>query len=619
MIELHILAPDGQESIQSFDKSEVLIGRRAQSDLVLSSPSVSSKHARLLLDDGEIWLQDLGSTNGIYVDEELVEENTRLLAGDRFEIGGFILTLRAVHEPAAPVKGDDLSLPAPYDLHHAPSTAAAPIYDGPPGASPGPTSDGSPSSLQPETGGHRSTMPVEIVGGAPLGASRSPANAAHSHPVAPGITASPMPPGGVRGVRAPLDPLHPRIPICLEDTGLTTTLMVELLVKVLCRLGASSGTALAQAIRLPYEILEPLLEQLERDQFVSFQDAGQGREAESRPIALTRRGVALAERCQTCLGYDGPAPVPLDDYVAAIRAHGMRHRKVPKACLVDQLSHLVLEDAVYDVLGPALSDGKGILVYGPAGNGKTNVCQHLIGCFDDPVLIPYAVEADGILIQIFDQDLHVPVGKAETPGDDPRYVRCHRPVVRAGGELTLDGLELKQTRAAGVYEAPLQMKANGGLLLVDDFGRQKITPTDLMNRFMGPLETEMDIMLAPMGKQLMIPFEVFVAFVTNLDPAALVEDAFLRRVPYKLKLSRPRGSQYKAILEAACQKADLRWSDEGFKRLVNLYKGDQRPINACEPGSLVQGIQQLADYLEVPASLSPELVARAYQSFFCFE
>src|ERR1039458_1979929 len=309
----------------------------------------------------------------------------------------------------------------------------------------------------------------------------------------------------------------PAQPDALADLDISPTLVQDLFVRTVREQGQSSLGSLRERLKLPHMVLEPVFRQLRQQAYLDVK----GMQGNDYHFGLTAAGKALAaERASIC-AYAGPAPVSLVAYDRAVRVQAARVR-VSRDSLRQALGDLVLPENLLDQLGPALISQKALFLYGPTGNGKTSLAERLLRVYEDAVLIPYALEMSGYVITLFDPVLHRPL--AEQPDDlDARWVLCHRPSVAAGGELVSEMLELRSDASSGIYSAPLQMKANNGILVIDDFGRQVISPRDLLNRWIVPLDRRVDYLTLHHGQKLCIPFEVMVVFATNLDPSELAD------------------------------------------------------------------------------------------------
>ena len=430
----------------------------------------------------------------------------------------------------------------------------------------------------------------------------------------------------------------PAPPRTLDEAGMTPSALEAAVLKAIFFAGELRGIDVASRLCLPPQLVEPALEQLRRQKLIDIRGgSGQGFGLSTMiyvTTALSREPLGqLLDRNR----YNGPAPVPYGDWVRAVRAQSIRGVRVTRQMLTRRLDGLVVRDAIFDGLGPAMNSGRAIFFHGPPGNGKTAICQRMASCYSWDVFIPYAVEVDGFVVKVFDEVIHHPVAArdgdpprsptASTAGGaqvqagavpiDERWVRCQRPLVVVGGELTLDMLDMSYSPEVKFYEAPLQMKAANGVLLIDDFGRQRVSPRELLNRWIVPLENDVDYLQLATGKKFSIPFDAFLVFSTNLNPADLVDDAFLRRVRYKLKVEAPDEAMYKAIFRAQCAAKGLAYSEAAVDSLLRVQLlGAGRPLAACQPRDLVEQVMDHAIYQGETPALTAEALARAAGTYF---
>jgi hypothetical protein len=416
--------------------------------------------------------------------------------------------------------------------------------------------------------------------------------------------------------------LAPPLPRTLADTGLAEDQVEQLLIKTLYT-GEASGHATAERLRLSWTILEPLVERARAERLVEVRGAT-GTGGAAYRYALTDGGRARARQYMDVNQYVGPAPVPLAAYVNEMHALAGRRSYVDRDRLRQGFSHLVVRDNVFEQLGPALNAGKALFLYGPPGNGKTVIADGLGRTLGGDMYVPHAIEVDGQIIRVFDPINHESLDTDETTASvvttarhDRRWVRIRRPVVMVGGELTLDMLDLGYNTLTKFYEAPMQMKASGGVFLVDDFGRQRIRPEELLNRWIVPLESRVDYLTLNTGKKFQVPFDVFVVFATNLDPASLVDEAFLRRIPYKIAIESPSLDEYTQIFELNCRRRHLRYHSVMVAYLQRRhYQPFGRPLRACHPRDLLDQVLAICRYRGVPPKISRELLDRACASYF---
>ena len=419
----------------------------------------------------------------------------------------------------------------------------------------------------------------------------------------------------------------PPAPQTLAETGLSDDLVTALLIKMLYVEGARMGDRLSERLRLAFPILDELLLPLQHRLLIEVRGA-RGVTRGQYVYDLTEEGRTRARELLQANAYVGPAPVPGPTYRAWVRRQSVREDPLPRARIHEGFAHLVLEETFIDRLGPGINSGRSIFLYGDPGNGKTEVALAVSRTMGSAIYVPYAVEIDGQIIRVHDPNVHEDVGAMQTAdrlghllldarAHDPRFARVRRPSVVVGGELTLDELELQASGHAGVYTAPPQMKANGGVFVIDDFGRQRVRPRDLLNRWMIPLDRGSDFLRLPSGSKLEVPFDVLVFFATNLDPADLVEEAFLRRIRYKIHMPDPTRAQYAEILRRVCQARGVAY--EGFA--VDLifetyYEGREIEPRACHPGDIIADLCDAARYRGIEPRLTPSSVREACSSYF---
>ncbi len=411
----------------------------------------------------------------------------------------------------------------------------------------------------------------------------------------------------------------PSQPRSIADTGLSQTMVEELVLKALFFSGELRGSELAGRIRLPQVIVDETIEGLRKSKYVDLKGgAGMGVGKSGMIYTLTSFATDLLRQILDRNRYNGPAPVRMEDWFEAVTAQTVRGMRVNRAKMQERFGDLTVKDQVFDGLGPAINSGKAVFFYGPPGNGKTALCQALVQCYDGDIWVPHALLVDDFIIRVFDSTLHSPLpDDPNGPANDARWVRCRRPLVVVGGELTLETLDLIYSPDVKYYEAPFQLKATNGMLLIDDFGRQKVSPIDLLNRWIVPLESEVDYLTMHTGKKLQVPFNVFVAFSTNLDPADLVDDAFLRRVRYKLEVKPPDEEQFHAIWETVCRKRNVAYEPEVIDWLIDAhYKPNNRVFAACQPRDLLDQVFDIAHYRGETPSLSPDLLEAAVKNYF---
>jgi len=392
----------------------------------------------------------------------------------------------------------------------------------------------------------------------------------------------------------------------------------DLAIKIMYFEGSISGRELAEAIKLPYTgVVDQVLEFLKREKLCEVKGTSGFAEA-SYQYVIAEKGRAVAREALERSNYAGPAPVTLEDYTVAIQRQSVSDIVVHQRTMRQALSHLVISERTFARLGPAVNSGRSIFLFGHPGNGKTAIAE-AIGkmILGDTMYIPYAVEVGGHVIRVFDNVNHV---LADAPPDrnaDPRWARIQRPVIITGGELTLETLDLVYDPNNKYYEAPFQMKANGGLLLIDDFGRQQVRPRDLLNRWIVPLEKRVDYLTLHTGRKIEIPFNVLIVFSTNLAPRDLVDEAFLRRIRHKIEVEDPTWEEYREIFRRVCQAKNVPYDEQGLAYLIQEhYLKRNRPRRACHPRDIVDQLIDIARYLNVPPTLSKDLIDRACEAYF---
>ncbi|MFZ3207498.1 MAG: ATPase [Geobacteraceae bacterium] len=410
---------------------------------------------------------------------------------------------------------------------------------------------------------------------------------------------------------------YPLPPQTVEETGLDIAFLTDLILKHILFMGEFKLTDVAERVKLSLSVIDKVMETLRRDKLVEVK-GGTGYATMTYTFKITETGKTLGmERLDLCR-YVGPAPLTLDDYRDMVEVQTIKSAIISEETVHRAFSHLIISDIILKRVGPAVSSGRAIFLYGPPGNGKTAIAETIGRLLPDTVFIPYAITVGGQIISVFDPVNHVQV-KADNPTDsiDQRWVLIQRPVVMTGGELVLRMLDLDFNPISKFYEASLQMKANNGLFVVDDFGRQQIEPQHLLNRWIVPLDRGIDFMTLHTGMKFSIPFDMLVIFSTNLEPKQLVDEAFLRRIQYKIKIDHPTEDQYKEIFKRVCTSTGTAFKQEILDYLVtNYYKRLGINFNACHPRDIIEHIVVNSRYYQHSPELTRESIDAAWLTYF---
>ncbi|REK08201.1 MAG: AAA family ATPase [Planctomycetota bacterium] len=414
------------------------------------------------------------------------------------------------------------------------------------------------------------------------------------------------------------DTFHPAEPRSLEDAGLPSSLIEALICKYLTIAGTSSGRAMADFLCLPLGTLEDIYKDLRtRQLIVHTGSAALG----DYSYTLTEQGRARAQTYLEACAYVGPAPVPVDDYVLSVEAQTIRAEAPKRDQLSKAFSDICVDHDLFETLGPAINSGAGLFLYGNPGNGKSTLAKRITMCFGQEIWLPHALIEDGQIIKLFDSAYHEAIESNEgsilrAANYDRRWVKIRRPTVVVGGELTMDSLEIRHDPRANVSEAPLQMKSNCGCLLVDDFGRQRIEPAELLNRWIVPLENRLDYLTLSTGKKFQVPFEQLIIFSTNLEPSDLVDEAFLRRIPYKIEIGNPGEAEFQKLFELYCNTYGCEYRSDVVDELVEKHYRNKRPMRRCHPRDLLGQVRNLCAYNDMPLEMKPEYFDRVVDSYF---
>jgi len=423
---------------------------------------------------------------------------------------------------------------------------------------------------------------------------------------------------------APIATDHPAPPSSLDEAGLSVDLVLQLVLKTLLFAGELSGTEMATRLGVAFSVLQPALDQLKQQRHCEIVGGavfgGPTYKYRITDAGRSRAAVFLEQNHYVCA-----APVPVEQYRRYMAALARRPRThASRARLREAFSRLVVNQRVMDQLGPAINAGHSMFVYGPPGNGKTVISQAITHLQTGDIAIPRALEVEGSIIRFFDPVNHQELPPLESsdgihslPSFDQRWVRCRRPMVMVGGELTLEALDLRFNPSTGFYQAPIQALANGGVLVIDDFGRQSCSPRDLLNRWIVPLESRVDFMTLQTGQKFDLPFTALVVFATNLKPQDLVDEAFLRRIQYKIFAESPSVEEFTRIFENYCRDVDVPFDRALVEHMLqHQFRPKRIQLRGCQPRDLINQALSLADYRDEPRRLTNDLLEAACAGYF---
>lgn len=416
----------------------------------------------------------------------------------------------------------------------------------------------------------------------------------------------------------------PPVPRSAADLGIPPAILEHLALKYLYFRGEVLGRDLAKLMGLSFSLIDELLENLKRQHFVGVKKSlGIGNS--SGVFALTESGRNLAREYLENNQYAGPAPVPLYQYTEIVRRQKLRSNWLSPATLRQAYRHLVVEEDLLSQIGPAVNASKSFLIYGQPGNGKTAVAEALFRLESDPIYLPYALECQGNIIQLFDPIYHQRIDDEEVSVTalstdltyDGRWFKCKRPFIITGGELQLENLDLSFNTHSKVYDAPFQLKANNGIYLIDDFGRQKASPAEILNRWIVPMERQLDYLSFQAGGKMTVPFEAFLIFSTNLRPEQLGDEAFLRRIQYKMFMRSPREPEFTQIFERYAEGQQLDCPGGLAKRFVQKhYLHGGKKFRRCHPRDVITHAIDIMNFESRPLELTEDVLDRAFYSCF---
>ncbi len=406
----------------------------------------------------------------------------------------------------------------------------------------------------------------------------------------------------------------------IEDLDIPQNILIDIVLRLLFNEGNVNFRRFTQVIRVPH-VVDPILEWMKNEHLVEILSGSSGIGRVGYVYNLSAAGEARARTAMERSQYVGPAPVPIHQYIEAIEAQTQQTANIPAEKVEAALSDLILPHNFHRRIGPAINSGTSLFLYGPSGNGKTTIAQAIGSLIaeTEPIWLPYALTAGGHIIQVYDRLVHKEVPNNERPFSevDGRWGLFRRPVVAVGGELRMESVELRFDPITKIYEAPLQLKANGGMFLIDDFGRQQVSPSDLLNRWIVPLEEEVDYLRLNNGQTVVIPFRQLIIFSTNLDPYKLADDAFYRRIQMKVNIANPDLTRYEEIFHGMCDELNLDFHQGAFDHLIeNWYQKAGRDLQAVHPRDLLKIVKALCEYEQISPRLTPALIDEACQSYF---
>jgi hypothetical protein len=416
------------------------------------------------------------------------------------------------------------------------------------------------------------------------------------------------------------EPWRPMEPQTLKEAGIRDTTVEQLTLKYMLARGEVEGRQVADQLKIPFRLVEPVLEWLKMQHSVAHR---RGTATGDFAYVLTDKGRIQARSFNTECTYFGACPVRLEDYVASVKHQSVESQKPQKNRLEQAFSDLLINPQMIDRLGPAVNSGRGMFLYGFPGNGKTSIAERVTAAFGKWIWIPRAVDVDGDILRLFDRMNHeadmpqATDGFLDQSGIDKRWIRIRRPTIVVGGELTMEMLEVQSNSQTNISEAPLQMKSNCGTLVIDDFGRQKMSIDQLLNRWIVPLEKRFDYLNMRSGKKIQVPFDQLVIFSTNLEPRDLVDDAFLRRIPYKIEVKDPSEGDFRKLFEIMCRVLKIPYQPGPIDYLIQKhYKPINRPFRNCQPRDLLLQVQNYCRYQDREVELREDYFDYAVENYF---
>ncbi|AMV21062.1 AAA family ATPase [Planctomyces sp. SH-PL14] len=410
---------------------------------------------------------------------------------------------------------------------------------------------------------------------------------------------------------------EPTAPRSLEEAGLTESDVGSLVLKFLLPRSVETGYQIANQIGLRFPIIDQILRQLKQDKLLTYKNS---LTAGDYLYELTDEGRVRGEKLSRQTTYCGTAPVSLAHYAASVTAQTLSGRKPPLTAIREAMGDLNLKDSLLSGIGQAIHSGRGMFLFGPPGNGKTSIAERITKSFGDTIWIPRAVHANGEIIRLFDPNRHrlaPSLSTEERKEIDGRWVQIQRPTIIAGGELRMENLEITYIRSTGIGEAPLQMKSNCGTLLIDDFGRQRMPVDELLNRWIVPLEQRHDYLQLESGRSIQVPFDQLIVFSSNLEPKDLVDDAFLRRIPYKIEVRDPSEEEFRALFLRQCRELGFEVSQADVDYLIQShYRPKNWPFRYCHPRDILRQIENRCTLHGLPRAVTKDAIDAAVQNYF---
>jgi hypothetical protein len=444
--------------------------------------------------------------------------------------------------------------------------------------------------------------------------------APEGHSLQPPVISEDQEPTAAQRALADGNTFIPREPQTFQEAGISSALVEEIVVKFLLARGEASIRDISEQVCLPFNMVDEIVVRLKQEQVLGYVNQAAMNDYICRLTEMGRdRGQRYTEMCS----YFGSTPVAFEDYVNSVDAQTINNQNPDQEDLKRAFSDLLIDPKLMIKLGPAVNSGKGMFLFGYPGNGKTSIAERITAAFGPYVWIPRAITMDRDIVRLFDPMSHeeVPLENDETllasHSYDKRWVRIKRPTIVVGGELTMEHLEIQYNPQTGISEAPVQMKSNTGLLLIDDFGRQRMSVDELLNRWIVPLEKRYDFLNTSNGKKILVPFDQLVVFSTNLEPKDLVDDAFLRRIPYKIEVENPSIENFVKLFEIMCKIYKFQWRPEMIKYLIEKhYLPVDRPFRNCHPRDLLLQVKNYSKYLKIEPELTEQTLDFACENYF---